>query len=624
MNQLPHVVDWTEDRIVAYLKMQPEHYLVTRPSPHLYHIYYTYEKEGYIFTAYVRERDAMFYSVSYDGETTKLDAEGREIPPTETLDECVRVELPMITPAQFDPPGPIETWPFYMNSLVLPQMVQAMDILPVYEYLISQRTQPDQFTLIYKSQIIGGASTFRFLRQTRVRRDGSNQYVYQFITNTAAGQVVRPAMFLTLTEMVFKFFPLATKPAGPEIIHYLLTLPAEGLGGGRIPLPYISARDAATLFQRNAPSPGTLTMPPPDTQIDGTSFTWQQVAEATQLDDLNVSDIHEAIRHMANKPLIDELLGSFPDQPEATVLPRWKNCMYYLVYNYSLRPSTPVNDQENAIMTPQRVWGMVEWLATQRLFRIFGSENTANKRRFSHIVSLLEAVPDGFKPVVAFTILSGILASYETLDPTGKRITLLNWEIADDASCPTGSLDYMIIQCGNAFQRIYGLPAVAPQASLSLQVQARNLFPTIFHEFQNYLYATYRPMDTDTAEEAAKKQMVYGPNEEDRTGFQSLRKVVFRSFWNTNIERFSQALQNELNEMLRRAENQWVMAEHEIQRIPEQQVSTRDAVWVTHPLAPIYRTMYEGKKKRMQRSKRTTKSVKVHRKKLHKWSIHRK
>jgi len=119
--------------------------------------------------------------------------------------------------------------------------------------------------------------------------------------------------------------------------------------------------------------------------------------------------------------------------------------MYYLVYHF---------EEE---MNSRRVLYLLDWLIKHKMKYLIGSLPPKKLRRFEQTVSLLEAVPDGCKPEVAFLICMGIFCSYET---PSKNITLLNWVPADNSSCGDGSLDYMLIQTGNAFQKIFGISFV--------------------------------------------------------------------------------------------------------------------------------------------------------------------
>lgn len=188
--------------------------------------------------------------------------------------------------------------------------------------------------------------------------------------------------------------------------------------------------------------------------IHGTTIPWIEFANVTRLIDTTETDIHIVF----NTKLMDverlmEIIQQFPTRDYSDlelysnhILDRWKKCMYYLVYHF----------EEDAVNS-RRVLYLLDWLIEHKMKYLIESLPPKKRKRFDQTVSLLEAVPDGCKPEVAFLICMGIFCSYEK---PSKIITLLNWVPSDNSSCGDGSLDYMLIQTGNAFQKIFGISFV--------------------------------------------------------------------------------------------------------------------------------------------------------------------
>lgn len=175
---------------------------------------------------------------------------------------------------------------------------------------------------------------------------------------------------------------------------------------------------------------------------------------------------------MVNRPFVTRLLlecKSVYLPPMEENIYRWKKCMMYLHYYYSLQPMffTP---EDISRMSLAHIHQMLDWLVRSNL-QPYLVHSPMALEQFDSVVGLLERVPDSYKPVVAELILSGIFASYER---KGKIITLLNWEPEDSASCGPGSIDYMILQCGRAIQVGYNIP--------QLNIHSINIEDWVLHQ----------------------------------------------------------------------------------------------------------------------------------------------
>jgi len=227
-------------------------------------------------------------------------------------------------------------------------------------------------------------------------------------------------------------------------------------------IPTISREEALALFPPPPSNKGFLLSD--RAVIKGTTIPWIDFARAIQLRDDQETDIHSVFRsNLANKKRVLEILSAFPIKERH--LERWKQCMYDLYYYYQ-RPGISPHDRE--IMSPERVWGMIEWLAKGRLGILLQTTNPNDLNRFDHIISLIEAVPYQLKPEIAHAICDGIFASYQ--NEALKVVTLINWEPNDSASCGAGALDYMLIKCGNVFQEKFGIPIVSSDATAGMDI----------------------------------------------------------------------------------------------------------------------------------------------------------
>ena len=222
-------------------------------------------------------------------------------------------------------------------------------------------------------------------------------------------------------------------------------------------------------------SPDSLSAPTSNDTIPDieTEMTWYQFALATQVRSLDQSgqDIHKAFNSMVDKPFVTRLLEECKSiylPPMERIIYRWKKCMMYLHYYYSLQPVifTP---EEISRMSLSHIHQMLDWLVRSNL-QPYLVHSPMALEQFDSVVGLLERVPDSYKPVVAELILSGIFASYERR----KIITLLNWVPEDSASCGPGSIDYMILQCGRAIQVGYNIP--------QLNIHSINIEDWVLHQ----------------------------------------------------------------------------------------------------------------------------------------------
>ena len=195
-------------------------------------------------------------------------------------------------------------------------------------------------------------------------------------------------------------------------------------------------------------------------QEEEKGVTWYEFAMATFTPQTE-TDIHRAYTRMRDLPLVTTVLDSFlvDDGPIDPSLDRWKTCMSF-VYFYP-RLGGPGGE----MVSKERICGLLDWLEINKLRELF-RDSIAEKRLFSKISKLLEALPLCYKPYVAYNILSSIFMSYRRQ----KSITLSNWEPSDSASCGPGAIRYMVIECGTAIRTVLDVGAGAVEAEAAPEI----------------------------------------------------------------------------------------------------------------------------------------------------------
>jgi hypothetical protein len=238
-----------------------------------------------------------------------------------------------------------------------------------------------------------------------------------------------------------------------------------------------------------------------------------------------------AIQEIANESLVNEILGSFQARTSDTILERWKTCMLHSYYFYHLPSSDHrVKRDEADIMTMSRVYQLVHWLVQTEnspLRIVFRSFSASRMSKFDKIVSLLEAVPDTFKPVVMQQVLNNLLCSYA---PSG--ISLLNWTPSMGSSCGDGAIDYMLLECGHVFQGVFGIPQqYDPEQKIPEQIElqepTREKAKRWMSEFQQFLVDQFGP------DGATPNSLIFG--EEGYANTPQVREARLREFelfWN--------------------------------------------------------------------------------------------
>ena len=311
------------------------------------------------------------------------------------------------------------------------------------------------------------------------------------------------------------------------ILRHLFQQPQQAQVRHHEGLIDIDEKEASQYFPT---SPLAIVEPIRTLHIGTTPHRWIELAFALQATGTD-PDIHRAIKEIANSGKVDEILDSMQVHGPETVLARWKSVMLHAYYFYHIdSPDHRVKPEEREIMTSSRMYGLVHWLVQTHnspLRLLFANCSIERKLKFDRIVSLLEAIPDTFKPVVMQQILNNIFISYA---PVG--VSLLNWTPEMGSSCGDGSIDYMLLECGHVFQGVFGIPQqYDPDQKIEGQIEVKkSTEETVLdwlQEFQTLLEIEFGPNGLQPNASVFER----AETEEQKSN----RRILFQQFWNKKL-----------------------------------------------------------------------------------------
>jgi len=303
-------------------------------------------------------------------------------------------------------------------------------------------------------------------------------------------------------------------------------------GGPATPLPEIDRESALAIFVSLQSEPVEFTV---NTRIAQSAHTWFEFSRALQTC-ASVDNIHTVLNTILDRTVLEDVLKSIPVKGD--ILNRFRIFMYHMYFYYVQHPEP--------VMTPERIWGLIEWLTTQRMIYLSNQYGLSENQviQVDKTIGLLEALPFQFRGRVAKECLESILSSYQDTIPD-VLITLENWIPFYNAACSTGSIDYLIIKCANVLQEEFGLPYQCSNTNAQL------LYDSWLVEFVNSL-SDFAPNPSDDPNPDTpinkRNRLIWGDNgvavsPESRQA----RDELFESFWQLKLAPLPALIQSELN-----------------------------------------------------------------------------